>query len=112
LMAGVGVMSAMIEASFFARSTKVEDMAWLHERRNRMLRCDVTDRQLSTFFPKPASPLSVKSLLPRALARTRSAGLALRVGCPRLPHHCPLKQSKIGALPQAPPGAEPLDLAP
>ena len=38
--------------------------------------------------------------------------LALRVDCPRLPHHCPLKQSKIGALPQAPPGAEPLDLAP
>src|SRR4051812_30809300 len=24
---------------------------------NRMLHCDVTDRQLSTFFPKPACPL-------------------------------------------------------
>ena len=31
-------------------------------------------------------------------------------GVPGAPNYCRLKQSKVGALPQTPPGAEPLDL--
>jgi len=37
-------------------------------------------------------------------------GIGVASELPRIPHRCPLKQSKIGALPQTPPGAEPLDL--
>jgi hypothetical protein len=46
--------------------------------------------------------------MPRA--RTRFAGLVLRVSYIRRPNYRLLKQSKVGALPQTPPGAEPLDL--
>jgi hypothetical protein len=45
-----------------------------------------------------------------AQARTRFAGLGFPVRYTRRLGHRAMKQSKVGALPQTPPGAEPLDL--
>jgi hypothetical protein len=45
-----------------------------------------------------------------AHARTRFAGLVPGMSHTRHLNGRPLKQSKVGALPQTPPGAEPLDL--
>jgi hypothetical protein len=47
---------------------------------------------------------------PVRYARTRFAGLGFPVRYTRRLSHRPMKQSKVGAVPQTPPGAEPLDL--